>query len=130
MAWTALIAPITALIDKVIPDKGEAARLAHEIATLAEKQAHEINLAQIEVNKTEAKGNLFQSTWRPLVGHTCAIAFAWHFVLQPVIVFILTTQGKVITLPAFDMSSLLTVLMGLLGLGGLRSFEKLKGLTK
>lgn len=128
----ALIGPISALLDKVIPDAGERARLAHEIATMAERQAHEIALAQIEVNKEEAKSeNLFKSGWRPFIGWVCGIAFAYHFVGQPVIMFVLAYLGyPVPELPGFDMASLMTVLGGLLGLGGLRTFEKYKGVTK
>lgn len=128
----ALIGPVAALLDKVIPDAGERAKLAHEIATMAERHAHEIALAQIEVNKEEAKSeNLFKSGWRPFIGWVCGIAFAYHFVGQPVIIFTLTYFGLPAPfLPEFDMMSLLTVLGGLLGLGGLRTFEKYKGVTK
>ena len=127
----ALIGPVSDLLGKVIPDTNERARLAHEIATMAEKQAHEVALAQIEVNKEEARGNWFQSSWRPMVGHVCAIAFAWHFVLQPILIFVSSWAGwPVPTNLEVDMSSLLTVLGGLLGLGGLRTFEKYKQVSK
>lgn len=127
----ALIGPVSDLLGKVIPDTNERAKLAHEIATMAEKQAHEVALAQIEVNKAEAQGNWFQSSWRPMVGHVCAVAFAWHFVLQPILIFVSSWLGwPVPTDLEFDMSSLLTVLGGLLGLGGLRTFEKYKKVSK
>ena len=127
----ALIAPVSQILDKFVEDKDQKAILAHEIATLADKQAHQVALAQIEVNKMEAKGNWFQSSWRPLCGHVCAIAFAWHFVLQPFLIFRLSYAGQPIPdLPSFDMGALMTVLGGLLGLGGLRSFEKTKKVTK
>jgi hypothetical protein len=128
----ALIGPISTLLDKVIPDAGERARLAHEIATMAERQAHEVALAQIEVNKEEAKSeNIFKSGWRPFIGWVCGIAFAYHFVGQPVIMLVLAYLGMPAPyLPDFDMMSLMTVLGGLLGLGGLRTFEKYKGVTK
>lgn len=125
----ALIAPIAGLLDKVIPDADERAKLAHEIATLAERQAHEIALAQIEVNKQEASTDIFRGGWRPFIGWTCGFAFAYHFVIQPVLIFVMTYLGfDVPKLPEFDMASLMTVLMGMLGLGGLRTFEKYKGL--
>jgi hypothetical protein len=127
-----LIGPITGLLDKFIPDAGEKARLAHEIATMAEKQAHEIALAQIEVNKAEAaSGSLFKGGWRPFIGWVCGVAFAYHFVLQPLMVFIALAVGYSLPpLPEFDMASLMTVLGGLLGLGSLRTFEKYKGVAK
>jgi hypothetical protein len=126
-----LIGPVAGLLDKFIPDADTKNKLAHEIATMAEKQAHDIALAQIEVNKLEAKGNWFQSSWRPLVGWVCAVAFAWHFVFQPLVIFVLSYLGQPVPeLPSFDMGALMTVLGGLLGLGSLRTFEKFKGVSK
>ena len=126
-----LVGPVAGLLDKFIEDKDQKARLSHEIATLADKHSAENALAQIEVNKIEAKGNWFQSSWRPLVGWVCAIAFAWHFVIQSLLVFAFTYAGAEIPdLPEFDMSALLTVLGGLLGLGSLRTFEKTRGINK
>jgi hypothetical protein len=128
----ALIAPVTGLLDKFIPDAGERARLAHEIATMAEKQAHELALAQIEVNKAEAASDsIFKGGWRPFIGWVCGVAFAYHFVAQPLMIFIALTLGvQLPPLPEFEMASLMTVLGGLLGLGGLRTFEKYKGCDK
>jgi len=127
----ALIGPVTGLLDKFIEDKDQKNALAHEIATMAEKQAHEIALAQIEVNKIEAQSpSLFKSGWRPFLGWVCAAAFAYHFLMQPLVVFGLAYGGyDPIDLPEFDMGSMMTVLMGMLGLGGLRTYEKQKGLT-
>jgi|TARA_R110000824_G_scaffold295680_1_gene483980 hypothetical protein len=127
-----LIGPVSGLLDKVIEDKDQKAKLAHELATMADKLSHEQNLAQIAVNKEEAaSGSLFKGGWRPCVGWVCAIAFFYHFVGQPVIVFVLTVTGvEIPDLPNFNMNTLLTVLGGMLGIGGLRSYEKQKGLTK
>ena len=127
-----LINPISNLLDKFVPDATERQKLAHEIATMAEKNVHEISMAQIEVNKTEAASNsIFKGGWRPFIGWVCGVAFAYHFVLQPFLIFVLTTLGQPVPyLPEFDMASLMTVLGGLLGLGGLRTFEKYKGVTK
>ena len=128
----ALIGPVTGLLDKFIQDKDLKAKLAHDIATMAEKHSHENALAQIEVNKIEAASpDFFKSSWRPFIGWVCGVAFAYHFVLQPIIIFVVALFGAQIpALPEFDMASLMTVLGGLLGLGGLRTYEKSKGLTK
>ena len=127
-----LIGPVTGLLDKFIEDKDQKAMLAHELATMADKQANSIALAQIEVNKMEAaSGSIFKGGWRPFIGWVCGIAFAYHFILQPLIVFGISIAGiDVPELPEFDMSTLLTVLGGLLGLGTLRTYEKSKGLSK
>jgi len=129
---SALIGPVTGLLDKFIPDADEKARIAHELATMGEKHAQELALAQIEVNKAEAaSGSIFKGGWRPAVGWVCASAFAYHFVLQPILLFVVALTGTELpTLPEFDMSTLLPVLGGMLGIGGLRSYEKKQGLTK
>ena len=129
---TNLIAPATQLLDKFIEDKDQKAKLAHELATMADKMAHDERLAQISVNKEEASsGSIFKGGWRPFIGWVCGIAFFYHFVCQPIIVFVLTIFGvSIVNLPEFEMNTLLTVLGGMLGIGGLRSYEKSKGLTK
>jgi len=128
----ALIGPVTGLLDKFVEDKDEKNRLAHEISTMADRHAQELALAQVSINKEEAKHrSIFVSGWRPFVGWTCGVALAYHFVLQPLILFGVTVAGvELPPLPSFDMGSLMTVLMGMLGLGGLRTYEKQKGLTK
>ena len=128
----ALIGPATKLLGKFIEDKDVKNKLAHEIATMAEKHAQELAKGQLEINKTEAQHrSIFVAGWRPFVGWTCGVALAWHFVLAPSIMFFSAYFGvELPKLPTFDMESLLTVLMGMLGLGGLRTFEKFKGITK
>lgn len=128
----AFVGPVTDIISKAVPDKDKAAALAHEISTMAENHAQQIALAQIEVNKTEAaSAGIYKGGWRPFLGWTCGVAFAYHFVLQPFLTFGFSYMGLTAPdLPSFDMGSLMTVLMGMLGLGGLRTYEKQKGLTK
>ena len=120
---TSLIEPVTGLLDKFIEDKDQKAKLAHEIATMGEKHAQQLALAQIEVNKAEAaSGSFFKGGWRPFVGWVCAVAFAYHFVIQPLLIFIFSYAGiEPPDLPEFQMNTLLTVLGGLLGIGGLRT---------
>ncbi|MDA9005389.1 holin family protein [Amylibacter sp.] len=120
----ALIGPVAGLLDKVVPDKDVAAKLAHEIATMSEKHAQQLSIAQLAVNKEEAKGNWFQSSWRPAVAWVCVVGMAINFLVSP----LLSPLGVVV--PQADTSVMMPVLMGMLGLGGLRSFEKTKGVTK
>ena len=111
-----IIDKVAGHVDKFTLDKEEKAQLIQEI-----------NKAQIEVNKIEAgQTNLFVSGWRPFVGWTCGIALCYHFVLQPFLMFVLSSTGNPMELPVFDMSTLTTVLLGMLGLGGMRSLEKIK----
>jgi len=127
-----LVGPVSNILDKFVEDKDQKAKLAHEIATMSDRHAQEIALAQISVNAAEAaSGSLFKGGWRPCVGWVCAIAFFYHFVGQPLIIFIVALAGAEIPdLPNFDMSTLLTVLGGMLGIGSLRTYEKQKGVTK
>ncbi len=128
----ALIGPVTGLLDKFIEDKDQKAKLAHDLATMAERHAQELAKGQLEINKAEAQHrSLFVAGWRPFVGWTCGVALAYHFIIAPLVLFATAYAGiEVPALPEFDMGSLLTVLMGMLGLGGMRTFEKFKGLTK
>ena len=127
-----LIGPVTGLLDKVIEDKDQKAALAHEIATMSDNHAQQALMGQLEINKAEAaSGSIFKGGWRPFIGWVCGVAFAYHFVLQPCIVFGAAAAGiDIPELPEFDMGSLMTVMMGMLGLGGMRSIEKLKKIEK
>ena len=127
-----LIAPITSLLDKFIEDKDQKARLAHEVATMAQRHAQELAKGQLDINKAEAQSrNIFVAGWRPFIGWTCGLAMFWHFVGVPITLFFVGWFAVDIPeLPQFDMNSLMTVLLGMLGLGGLRTFEKTKGITK
>jgi|TARA_B110000902_G_C13780232_1_gene387913 hypothetical protein len=129
---TALIGPVSNLLGKFIEDKDMKNKLAHEVATMAESHAQELAKGQIEINKAEATHkSIFVAGWRPFIGWTCGVALCWHFVLAPVTMFVCAYLAvEIPELPTFDMGSLMTVLMGMLGLGGLRTYEKQKGLTK
>ena len=120
MALTALIGPATKLIGKFVRDKDKAAQLSHDIATMAEKHAQELALAQIKLNTEEAKGNWFQSSWRPLVGWICAVSLGINFLVAPI------CAGFGINIPQADMSVMMPLLLGMLGIGGLRSLDKIK----
>jgi len=102
-----------------------------KLASLAETQIQAANLRQIDVNVAEAQNaNLFVAGWRPAVGWICAVALGYHFVGQPVIAFIAAALGHTIPLPVFDMQTLMTVLMGMLGLGAMRTYEKVYGTAR
>ena len=128
----ALIGPVTGLLDKFVEDKDQKNALAHEIATMSERHAQQLAMAQIEVNKAEAaSGSVFKGGWRPFIGWVCGFAFAYHFILQPILIFGTTAAGVSLPpLPEFDMSQMMPVLLGMLGLGGLRTYEKKSGITK
>mgnify|MGYP003636195129 FL=1 len=117
---SALISPVTGLLDKFIQDKDQKAALAHEIATMSERHAQSLALAQIELNTADAKGNWFQSSWRPLCGYVCVAGLAVNFLISP----LAAAFGVIV--PQADMAVMMPVLTGMLGLAGLRSFERVK----
>ena len=127
-----LIAPISGILNKFIPDADTRAKLSYELATLSQKHAQELAKGQIEINKTEAAHrSVFVSGWRPFLGWCLSFAMAWHFVIAPMTMFVCAyLKVEIPVLPVFDMDSLMTVLLGMLGLGGLRTAEKIKGITK
>jgi len=118
-----LIGPATKLLDKFIPDASEKQRIAFELSTLAERHAQEQALAQIELNKQEAQGNWFQSSWRPAIGHVCWIGLAYNVIVQPLISIWVET-------PPVNSDLLYPVMLGMLGMSGIRGYEKVKGVAK
>ena len=122
-----LIGPITGIVDKFVVDKDLKMKLQHELETAL----HSANLAQLEVYKAEASHrSVFVAGWRPFVGWVCGVALAYHFILAPLLQFSFALAGMDQELPEFEFSQLSTVLMGMLGLGGLRTFEKMKGVSR
>ena len=115
-----LVGPVTGLLDKFIEDKDQKNKLAHEIATMAEKQSHEVIMAQIEVLKADAKGNWFQASWRPLIGWISGLSLGINYMVSPI------CAGFGVDIPQADMSVMMPLMFGMLGIGGMRSFEKFK----
>ena len=115
-----LIGPVSGLLGKVIKDKDQAAQLAHEIATMGEKHAQEQIIAQLEILKMAAQGNWFQSSWRPLIGWIGGISLGINYMVSPL------AMGFGFSIPQADMSVMMPLLLGMLGMAGARSFDKLK----
>ena len=103
-----LIGPVTGLLDKFIPDADTKNKLAHEIATMSEKHGQQIALEQIEVLKLDAKGNWFQSSWRPLAGYTCVLGLMVNFLVSPI------AAGFGLVIPQADASVMMPLLLGCL----------------
>jgi hypothetical protein len=114
-------------LQKWIPDANVRENAAREMAGQLNLQV----IGQIELNKVEAQSSsLFVAGWRPFIGWTCGAAYAYTFVLQPFLVFLVTACGVTMgPLPHLDWSELGFVLAGLLGLGAMRTYEKKLGST-
>ncbi len=123
------------LIEKFFPNPSEAAdaklkllqlQQSGELAQLAADT--DIVKGQLAINAEEAKNSsVFVSGWRPFIGWTCGATFAFKYILAPLIVMTGNLAHVVLLLPAIDTAELMPVLFGMLGLGGLRTIEKIKG---
>ena len=126
-----LIGPVTGLLDKFIEDKDKKNAIAFELSTMAERHAQELAKAQLEVNKAEAAHkSLFVAGWRPAVGWVCVAGMAGNFIVIPLANFALALSGTAITIPLVALSEMMPVLMGMLGLGAMRTAEKVKGVQR
>ena len=120
-----LVGPVTGLLDKFIEDKDQKAMLAQKIATMSEEHHQDLMKAQIEVNKVEASNsNLFVSGWRPFIGWTCGLGMFGNFITIPFANFVLALLEINIVIPLVPLETMMPVLMGMLGLGAMRSYEK------
>ena len=118
-----LIQPVGDILDKFVADKDLKIKLSHEL----EKKIISLNKAQLEVNKVEAQhNNIFVSGWRPFIGWCCGLSLAYHFILEPIIQYILIVNAIQFETPEFDFSQLSTIVMAMLGMSTLRTYEKTK----
>ena len=127
----ALIGPVAGLLDKFIPDAGEKMAIAHELSTMAERHAQELAKGQLEVNKVEAASkSLFVAGWRPFIGWVCGLGFLSNFILIPMANFGLALARIAVVVPMIDTAQMMPVLLGMLGLGGMRTVEKLNKVSR
>ena len=126
-----LVGPVTGLLDKFIEDKDVKNKLAHDLSTMAERHAQELAKGQLEVNKTEAAHkSLFVAGWRPAIGWICGLGMASNFLVIPIANFVLALTGSTILVPLLDTGEMMPVLMGMLGLGAMRTYEKKQGVQR
>lgn len=126
-----LVGPVSGLLGKFVEDKDQRNALAHEIATMTEKYAQENALAQMAVNKAEAaSSSIFVSGWRPATGWVCVLGMAGNFIVTPFANFVLALLEVEVVIPLVPLDTMMPVLLGLLGLGGLRTLEKTKGVHR
>ena len=126
-----LVGPVSGLLDKFIEDKDVKNKLAHDLSTMAERHAQELAKGQMEINKTEAAHkSLFVAGWRPAIGWICGLGMASNFLLIPVANFVLALTGSTILIPLLDTGEMMPVLMGMLGLGAMRTYEKKQGVQR
>ena len=127
----AILPIIGTVLDKLIPDNNAKQKAKQEIEKALIDNAAQINLTQAETNKIEAAHrSVFVSGWRPFLGWCSGFGFAWVFVVSPVAQWVLALQGISLVLPQLQTDVLMELTLAMLGLAGLRTWEKSKGLTK
>jgi hypothetical protein len=135
MIWQALIPVVGSILEKVIPDPQTAAEAKIKMLELAQKgelavldAETKLALGQLEVNKVEAGTDMFRGGWRPATGWACVFGLAYQFLVQPLLPWIVALFGVTVPpLPPIDNETLMVLLTGMLGLGGLRTFERIRG---
>jgi hypothetical protein len=128
---SAVLPAVMEVAGRFLPeDAEERAKAERQIEAQLAQHLAAVDLAQIAVNREEAKGNWFQAGWRPCTGWVAALSFGWVYLFQPMASFVLAQTGNLVQLPSLDMSQMMPILLGLLGLGGLRTLERSKGVGK
>ena len=123
----AVIGVVDNVLDKFVEDKDLRTKLNHELKT----QVQQANLAQIAVNQEQARhASIFVAGARPAIMWICAFGLGWQFVFQPICVWAMAVWATDLTIPIIPTEGLMTLTLSLLGLGGMRSFEKSKGIQR
>jgi hypothetical protein len=133
--WQILIPAITGILDKILPDPQAAAAAKIQVMELVQRGEMaqldadlRLALAQSATNTEEAKTDTFRGGWRPACGWVCAAGLLYTFLLQPLLPWFVSISGHTVPpLPDIDSATLMSLLFGMLGLGGLRTFERIKG---
>lgn len=135
--WDTVAAPIIAIINKVVPDKAAAAAAVASLNQMQLEgklqdemlQLQAVTSAQSDIDKTEAgNASTFVAGWRPFVGWVCAFGLAYVSLVEPVARFVATVGFKYAgAFPVIDTTLTMQVLLGMLGMGVLHSYDKVKG---
>lgn len=131
----AAMGPILEGILRFIPDKNKRAEAKEMFEQNMLTAMTSLVQGQLEINKTEAQHtSIFVAGWRPAIGWICGVALAWNFVIQPLLLWLAWMMPEyapdIASAPKLDTDELMTVLLGMLGLGGLRTYEKRLGVER
>jgi hypothetical protein len=119
------------LLDKIIPDKDARQKAQFELMRAAQDQEFQLALGQLKVNEAEAQNpNLFVAGWRPFIGWTCGFGLVYNFLIYPLLQWLIVVTGAEIVPPPLFSENLMELVLGMLGLGALRTYEKFKGVER
>jgi hypothetical protein len=119
------------LLDKIIPDKDAREKAQAELLKAAQEQDFQLALGQIKVNEAEAQNsNLFVAGWRPAVGWVCVVGLSYNFVIYPLLLWLVASTGAEFKPPSLLSDTLMELVLGMLGLGALRTAEKWRGVAR
>lgn len=128
--WQLIVPAVTSIIDKLIPDAGEAAKAKARLLEMQIKGELDSVMAQLDINKAEAaSGSVYASGWRPTIGYICAAGLAYNFIIYPFLIWYAARYMPGFNPPPLLSDNLMELVMGMLGLAGLRSFEKFNGVA-
>jgi hypothetical protein len=124
-----IVGPLFKVIDKIIPDPQAKAQMQLELIRLQQSGELAQMTGQMEINKVEAASpDLFRGGWRPFIGWICGAGLLYQFLLRPLLGWLSNINGWAVP-PPLEMDTLLTLLLGMLGLGAYRTAEKVKGVA-
>ncbi len=126
-----LLGPLVERLVGLIPDPQAQAKAKAEALQQIMEFAGRADAAQLEVNRAEAgSGHFFVAGWRPFVGWVCAAGCAWNWLGLPIGLFVAAALGRPLSVTPLDLSEMLPLLLGMLGMSGLRTFEKVQGVSR
>lgn len=133
--WNLLLPAVTPLIDKLvglIPNSNERAKAKEEFEMALMNAVNQAARDQVEVNKVEAaSSSIFVAGWRPFIGWVCGVAIAYTYIVYPILLWALALNGYQTTnVPKLETDALYQLVLAMLGLGTMRTFEKVKGVNR
>jgi hypothetical protein len=131
--FLSLINPVASIIDRILPDKAANDAAKANLLQMQLKGELDASVAQVQVDLEEAKSqSIFVAGWRPFVGWACGFAFAYAYIVQPFIQVLLVAFHSTFDatkLPTANLSEMMPVLLGMLGLAAARTVEKVQGIS-
>lgn len=133
--WNLILPAVTPIVDKLvglIPNSNDRAKAKEEFELELQRAVTRASEMQVEVNKVEAAHkSVFVAGWRPFIGWICGLGIAWAFLIQPTVIwYVAAFHPEITNIPKIDTDGLFALVLAMLGMGGLRTFEKTKKVSR